>query len=57
MDLAKAQLSDTNNLISQIAYNVGFNDAHNFANAFKKITGLSPSEYRLSYGKRSLFYK
>lgn len=57
MDTAKAQLSDTNHSISQIAYNVGFNDPHNFSNAFKKITGLSPSEYRISYGKRSLFYK
>lgn len=56
MDTAKAELSDTNHSISQIAYNVGFNDSHNFANAFKKITGFSPSEYRQSYGKRSLFY-
>lgn len=56
MDTAKAELSDTNHSISQIAYNVGFNDAHNFTNAFKKITGLSPSEYRESYGKRALFY-
>lgn len=56
MDTAKAELSDTNHTISQIAFNVGFNDAHNFSNAFKKITGLSPSEYRESYGKRSLFY-
>lgn len=56
MDTAKAELSDTNHSISQIAYNVGFSDAHNFTNAFKKITGLSPSEYRQSYGKRALFY-
>lgn len=56
MDCAKAELSDTNHSISQIAYNVGFNDPHNFTNAFKKITGLSPSDYRESYGKRSLFY-
>lgn len=56
MDTAKAELTDTNHSISQIAYNVGFNDAHNFTNAFKKITGLSPSEYRQSYGKRALFY-
>lgn len=56
MDTAKAELSDTNHSISQIAYNVGFSDAHNFSNAFKKITGLSPSEYREGYGKRALFY-
>lgn len=56
MDTAKAELSDTNHSISQIAYNIGFGDAHNFTNAFRKITGLSPSEYRQSYGKRALFY-
>lgn len=57
MDSAKAELSDTNLSISQIAYNVGFSDPHNFSNAFKKITGLSPSEYRESFAKRALFYE
>lgn len=57
MDHAKAELTDTNRTVSQIAYNIGFNDPHNFTNAFKKITGLSPTEYRISYAKRSLFYK
>lgn len=56
MDHAKAELSDTNRSISQIAYNIGFSDSHNFSNAFKKITGLTPSEYRISYSKRQLFY-
>ena len=57
MDVAKAELTDTNHSIAQIAYNVGFNDTHNFTNSFKKITGLSPSAYRESYTKRALFYK
>lgn len=56
MESAKAELSDTNHSISQIAYNIGFSDAHNFSNAFKKLTGLSPSEYRESFGRRALFY-
>lgn len=56
MDFAKAELSDTNHSISQIAFNVGFNDPHNFTNAFKKITGMSPTEYRQSYDKRALYY-
>lgn len=56
MEVAKAELTDTNHPISQIAYNLGFDDAHNFTNAFKKITGLSPTEYREGYGKRALFY-
>lgn len=54
MEYAKAELSDTNHSISQVAYNIGFNDVHNFSIAFKKITGLSPSDYRNSYSKRNL---
>ncbi|MGN6712235.1 AraC family transcriptional regulator [Anaerocolumna jejuensis] len=54
MEHAKAELSDTNHSISQVAYNIGFNDVHNFSIAFKKITGLSPSNYRNSYNKRNL---
>lgn len=54
MEFAKAELTDTNHSISQVAYNIGFNDVHNFSIAFKKITGLSPSNYRNSYNKRIL---
>lgn len=56
MDHAKAELTDTNHSIAQISYNIGFNDVHNFSNAFKKITGLSPSDYRNGYNKRNLFH-
>ncbi len=56
MEHAKAGLSETNLPISQIAYSIGFHDVHNFSNAFKKITGLSPTDYRNSYSKRSLFH-
>lgn len=54
MEFAKAELTDTNHSITQVAYNIGFNDVHNFSNAFKKITGLSPSDYRNSFNKRNL---
>lgn len=57
MDHAKAELSDTNHSISQIGYNIGYNDPHNFTNAFKKVTGLTPSDFRESYSKRKLYYK
>ncbi len=52
MESAKAQLSETNHSISQIGYNIGYSDPHNFTNAFKKVTGLTPSDYRDSYTKR-----
>ena len=55
MEHAKAELSETNHSISQIGYNIGYTDPHNFTNAFKKVTGLTPSDYRDSYSKRRLY--
>lgn len=57
MDLAQSVLSETTEPISQIAFRLGFSDAHNFSNAFHKVTGLSPSEYRASYNKHNVFQK
>ena len=57
MELAKSSLSETNQPVSQIAFSLGFSDAHNFSNAFHKVTGLSPSEYRASYNKHNVFQK
>ena len=55
MERAKADLSETTEPVSQIAFRLGFSDAHNFSNAFRKVTGLSPSEYRDSYNKHNVF--
>ena len=55
MDRAKADLSETSEPVSQIAFHLGFTDAHNFSNAFRKVTGLSPSEYRDTYNKHNVF--
>ncbi len=57
MDLAKSALSETTQPVSQIAYGLGFSDAHNFSNAFHKITGMSPSNFRASYNKHNVFQK
>ncbi len=43
---AKQKLSSTQLRSSDIAYAVGFSDPHYFSSTFKKITGISPSEYR-----------
>ncbi len=56
-EVAKSALSETTHPISQIAYSLGFSDAHNFSNAFKKVTGLSPSDYRAGYTKHNIFQK
>lgn len=57
MDAANFFLTDTNMSISDIAKAVGFTDSHNFSRSYKKITGLSPSEYRNTYAKRMLYDK
>lgn len=57
MEVAKSALSESTFPISQIAYSLGFSDAHNFSNTFRKLTGLSPSEYRASYNRHNIFRK
>lgn len=57
IDLAKYLLCETNDNISDIAYSLGFNDHHGFMKVFKKVVGLTPTEYRNAYSKRLLFYK
>lgn len=46
MERAKQLLVDPRNKITEISTNVGYNDGNYFGKSFKKIVGLSPSEYR-----------
>ena len=39
-------LRNTNMQITEIAYNIGFNDSNYFTRHFKKISGQSPRQYR-----------
>lgn len=39
-------LTDTNNLISEIAFSCGYSNLSNFNRQFKQIMGCSPKEYR-----------
>jgi AraC-like DNA-binding protein len=45
---AKALLADRHLRITEVAYGVGFSDLSHFDRTFRKIVGLSPSEYRAS---------
>lgn len=45
---AKNMLSFSNYSISEIAKSAGFSDPYYFSRFFKKITGLSPTEYRIN---------
>ncbi|WP_200801236.1 helix-turn-helix transcriptional regulator [Clostridium sp. Marseille-P2415] len=57
MDLANFMLTDTNHSIGEIAASIGFSDSHHFAKAYKKINGLTPTEYRNAFSKRLLYHK
>lgn len=57
MELAKFLLTDTNQNINEIAAQLGYKDSHNFMKSFKKIVGLTPTEFRNAYAKRLLFYE
>lgn len=49
LNKAKEMLRGTEEKSSQIARDVGYNDAHYFSYIFKKNTGMTPSEYRMQY--------
>ena len=48
VDKAKELLCATNKSVSEIAYELGFKYPHHLSRMFKKNTGYSPSEFRLS---------
>jgi len=56
VESANFMLSDSDKTVTQIAGELGFSDVHNFARAYKKVTGLTPSEYRNAFSKRMLFH-
>ncbi len=46
MKTAETMLRKTDNSVQYIAYAVGYNDIFTFSKAFKKFTGITPTEYR-----------
>lgn len=46
VERAKVLLLDKQFSISQVAHQLGYSDAANFTRAFRKLEGMSPSEYR-----------
>ena len=57
IDEANFMLTDTNMTILEISVALGFADSHNFMKFYKKMTGLTPSEYRNAFSKRMLYHK
>jgi transcriptional regulator GlxA family with amidase domain len=49
VEFAKKHLETGHKTISEIIYETGYNDIDAFRKVFKKITNLSPAEYRKKY--------
>jgi transcriptional regulator GlxA family with amidase domain len=51
IEAAKKQLESGRKTVNEVMYDVGYSDTKAFRTVFKKITGLSPLEYRNKYNK------
>lgn len=49
IEAAKLSLESSRENINEVMYKVGYTDSKTFRNTFKKITGLSPIQYRNKY--------
>jgi AraC-like DNA-binding protein len=55
IEAAQAMLSSTNMRVLEIADKLGFENQFNFTRAFKRVSGLAPTEYRASCLQRADF--
>ena len=51
MEAAKKSLETSRKNVNEVMYDVGYSDTKGFRTIFKKITGLSPLEYKNKYNK------
>src|SRR5689334_10469869 len=51
MEAAKKELESARKNINEVMYEVGYSDNKAFRTTFKKITGLSPIQYRNKYNR------
>jgi len=50
-EAAKKELEQGRKTVNEVMYDIGYNDAKAFRDVFKKITGMSPIDYRNKYQK------
>jgi transcriptional regulator GlxA family with amidase domain len=53
IEAAKKALETSRRTINEVMYDVGYSDVKAFREVFKRITGLSPLEYRNRYNKQA----
>jgi transcriptional regulator GlxA family with amidase domain len=54
IEAAKRSLETSKRNVNEVMYNVGYTDTKAFRDLFRKITGLTPIEYRSKYNKIAL---
>jgi transcriptional regulator GlxA family with amidase domain len=53
-EAAKKQLESGRKTVNEVMYNVGYTDTKAFRDVFRKITGMSPIDYRQKYLKTAI---
>ena len=54
MEAAKMNLESSRENVNEVMYKVGYTDTKAFRNTFKRITGLSPVQYRSKYNRQTI---
>jgi transcriptional regulator GlxA family with amidase domain len=54
IESAKKQFETGRKTVSEVMYDVGYADTKAFRDVFKKVTGMSPLDYRSKYNKETL---
>ncbi|CAN5453179.1 helix-turn-helix domain-containing protein [soil metagenome] len=54
IESAKRQFENSRKNINEVMFDVGYTDTKAFRDVFKKITGLTPIEYRNKYNKQTM---
>jgi transcriptional regulator GlxA family with amidase domain len=54
IESAKKAFENSRKTINEVMYEVGYNDVKAFREVFRKITGMSPLEYRAKYNKEAM---
>jgi len=54
IESAKKEFENTGNTINEVMYKVGYSDVKAFREVFRKITGMSPIEYKGKYNKEAM---
>src|SRR5690606_7452837 len=55
IEAAKKMLESSSKNVTEVMYDVGYNDTKAFRTIFKKITGMSPVDYRHKYNKEAAY--